>query len=530
MSAEAESALIRDLCQRAEQALAAGHLAAAEHGCQRLLALAPRHAEAHFLLGVLALERRQLEAAVGRLRQAIALDAGPTRYWVQLARALSLGRRIAEALPAAEQALRRRPTDAFSLDTLGVIHSRANLHQAAADLFRAAAAREPANAGYQFNLASALKFLGDFDAAEAAYEACLAADPEFWKAYPPLSQLRRQTPERNHRALYQALLPRARSVDAQLQLRLALAKECEDLGEPREAYKQLVAGKSAKRLSLDYDSGEDAALFADLRRHCKHQRLAGAGCDSREPIFIVGLPRTGTTLVERILSSHSEVHAAGELQNLGLTLKRASGSRTSRLLDAETLDGLRGASAAAIGDAYLASTRPGTGHTPRFVDKMPLNFLYAGFIAQALPQAKIICLRRHPLDSCLSNFRQLFALQFSYYNYSYDLLDTGRYYLLFDQLMRFWQEQFPGRILELGYEALVADPEAETRRLLDWCELPWEDACLHFERNAAPVSTASAVQVRQPIYHSSVNRWKQLEAELQPLRELLVAGGIELPD
>lgn len=530
MNAGSETAAVHSLLDQIGRALAGGRLAEADVAGQRLLELAPQHPETHFLLGVLALERRQAEPAVLRFRQALALDASAARYWAQLARALSLLRRTAESLQAADQACRLNPADALSLDTLGVIYSRANRHDQAAALFRQAASRSPANASYQFNLASALKFLGDFDGAEAAYEACLAAEPEYWKAYPPLSQLRRQTPGRNHRARYEALLPRARSVDAQLQLRLALAKECEDLGEPREAFRHLQAGKSAKRASLGYDRADDAALFAALRGHFEQHRLAGSGHDCREPIFVVGMPRTGTTLVERILSSHSQVHSAGELQDLGLVLKQASGSRTPRLLDAGTLAGLRGASAAAIGEAYIARTRPGTGQTPRFVDKMPLNFLYAGFIAQALPNAKIICLRRHPLDTCLSNFRQLFALNFSYYNYSYDLLDTGHYYLLFDALMRFWRVRFPDAILEVEYEALVADPEPQTRHLLDWCGLPWEDACLHFERNAAPVATASAVQVRQPIYRSSVNRWKQLEAELQPLRELLLAGGIELPD
>lgn len=530
MSSLLKTDLVRDLKLATEALINAGQYPAAGERCRQWLALSPEDTDAHFLAGVVSLEQRQVERALVHLKQAVALDEGRAPAWVQLARALSLLRRTAESMQAADRAFTLQPADGLSLDTLGVIYSRANRHDRAAELFRSAAALAPDNAGYQFNLASALKFLGDFDGAEAAYEACLRAEPEYWKAYPPLSQLRKQTADRNHQARYEAMLPRARSVDAQLQLRMALAKECEDLGEPRTAFAHLVAGKSAKRAQLGYDSADDAALFSAIQQHVEHHRLAGIGSDQREPIFVIGMPRTGTTLVERILSSHSQVHSAGELQNLGLTLKRASGSRTPRLLDAETLAGLRDADARAIGETYVASTRPGTGHTPRFVDKMPLNFLYAGFIAQALPKAKIVCLRRHPLDTCLSNFRQLFALNFSYYNYSYDLLDTGRYYLLFDQLMKFWQQRFPGSMLEVQYESLVSDPEAETRRLLEWCELPWEDACLRFEHNAAPVSTASAVQVRQPIYRSSVSRWKQLETELEPLRQLLLVGGVAIPD
>ena len=530
MSRPVQSEVVRDLRQAAEALINAGQYPAAGDRCRQWLSLSPRDADAHFLAGVVSLEQRQVQPALIHLQQAVDLDERHARAWVQLARALSLLRRTAESMQAADRAFALQPDDGLSLDTLGVIYSRANQHDRAAGLFRSAVALAPDNAGYQFNLASALKFLGDFKGAEAAYEDCLRAEPEYWKAYPPLSQLRKQTAERNHRARYEAMLPHAKSVDAQLQLRMALAKECEDLGEPQQAFGHLLAGKSAKRAQLGYDSAEDTALFAAIRQHFERHRLGGVGSRNREPIFVIGMPRTGTTLVERILSSHSQVHSAGELQNLGLVLKRASGSRTPRLLDAETLAGLSNASAQQIGEAYVASTRPGTGHTPRFIDKMPLNFLYAGFIAQALPKAKIVCLRRHPLDTCLSNFRQLFALNFSYYNYSYDLLDTGRYYLLFDQLMQFWQQRFPGSILEVQYESLVSDTEAETRRLLDGCELPWEDTCLHFERNAAPVSTASAVQVRQPIYRSSVSRWKQLETELEPLRQLLLAGGIVVPD
>ncbi|TAJ52697.1 MAG: sulfotransferase family protein [Nevskiaceae bacterium] len=518
------------LREQVEKLLEAHRHSEAEQACQRLLQLAPDWAETHFLRAMLATEQRRWSAAITDLRQALAIDPEPERYWTQLARLLALTQRIPEALEAADQALQRRPRQAWSLDTLGVVYSRANQHQRAAALFRQACGLEPGNPSYQFNLASALKFLGDFESAEAAYEACLSADPDYWKAYPPLSQLRQQTPERNHRARYEALLPRARSVDAQLQLHMALAKECEDLGEPKQAFQHLLRGKSAKRASLAYDSAEDARLFSALQQYFEGAGLSGPGTENSEPIFVVGMPRTGTTLVERILSSHSQVHSAGELQNLGLAVKRLSGSTTPRLLDAETLAGLHGKSASQIGKAYVSSTRPGTGHTPRFVDKMPLNFLYVGFIAQALPKAKIICLRRHPLDTCLSNFRQLFALQFSYYNYSYDLLDTGRYYLLFHRLMQFWRQRFSGAVLEVQYEALVASAETETRRILDWCELPWEEACLHFEHNQAPVSTASAVQVRRPIYRSSVARWKHLQTELQPLQQLLLAGGVTLPD
>ncbi|HTD29549.1 MAG TPA: sulfotransferase, partial [Xanthomonadaceae bacterium] len=164
---------------------------------------------------------------------------------------------------------------------------------------------------------------------------------------------------------------------------------------------------------------------------------------------------------------------------------------------------------------------------PRFIDKLPHNFLYLGFITNALPNAKIICLRRNPLDTCLSNFREVFTPGSEFHNYSLDLLDTGRYYVLFDRLMAHWKRVFPGRILELQYETLVDTQEASTRQLLMHCELPWNNACLRFDRNEAPATTASSVQVRAPIHRDAIGRWKKYEAQLTALRDLLTGAGID---
>jgi hypothetical protein len=200
------------------------------------------------------------------------------------------------------------------------------------------------------------------------------------------------------------------------------------------------------------------------------------------------------------------------------------------MLDLDTIQHLRDVDWKRLGEQYVESTRPGTGTRPRFIDKLPHNFLLAGSIAAALPNAKLICLRRDPMDTCLSNFRQLFALSSRNYDYSFDLLDTGRYYLLFDNLMAFWREQLPGRILEVNYEDVVDNQEANTRRLLEFCELPWNDACLRFEENEAPVATASAVQVRAPMYRTAMKRWKRYEPQLADLRKLLEQAGIPVTD
>jgi hypothetical protein len=180
-----------------------------------------------------------------------------------------------------------------------------------------------------------------------------------------------------------------------------------------------------------------------------------------------------------------------------------------------------------LGDDYIASTRAFTGALPRFTDKLPHNFLYLGYIASALPEAKLICVRRHPLDTCLSNYRQLFAPESPYFDYSYDLLDIGHYYILFDRLMAHWKAAFPDRILEVRYEALVTEQERNSRAIIAHCGLQWDDACLAFEKNATPVSTASAVQVRAPMYTSALGRWRRHESRLGPLRAMLEDAGID---
>jgi hypothetical protein len=240
------------------------------------------------------------------------------------------------------------------------------------------------------------------------------------------------------------------------------------------------------------------------------------------------MPRSGTSLVERILSSHPDVYAAGELHNFSAVLQQASGSDVPFLLNPGLADLTRTLDWERLGSNYIESTRPATASKPRFVDKLPHNFLYAGYIANALPNAKIICLRRNPMDTCLSNFRLLFGEPSFHLDYSFDLLDTGRYFILFDRLMRHWHNVFPGRIREVSYESIVDSQKSSTAELLEWCRLSWNDACMAFHDNPSPQATASAMQVRQPMFRSSIHRWSNYEHELSELRQLLLDAGISL--
>ena len=437
-------------------------------------------------------------------------------------------RRYPEASAVAGKAWALLPREPMTLDTLGVVFSRLNEHAKAAEVFQRLVDSSPRQAGYRFNLATSLVFTGNVAAAEVELEECLKLDPGFWKAYPALAKLRKQTEDRNHVERLLAVLPDAPDADAAAYVHMALAKEMEDLGQYPRAFEHLVEGKAPIRAAKRYSISRDEAMFEAIERGFAGPVPQMAGHQSSEPIFVFGMPRSGTTLVERILSSHSDVQSAGELENFGLVLKRASGSATSLMLDPDTIMRSSRLDWAKVGSDYLASTRPGTGRKQRFVDKLPHNFLYAGYIANALPMAKMICVRRNPMDTCLGNFRQLFAKMSSYYDYSLDILDTGRYYILFDRLMSHWERVLPGRILTVRYESLVHAQEAQSRRLLDFCGLPWEDACLRFERNAAPVASASTLQVREPMGSDSIGRWKGYEPQLAPLRRLLEDAEVEI--
>lgn len=496
-----------------------------------LLRMMSEDAGLHYVLGVASLELGQLQVAARHVGYAATLEPGSSLYASQFARTLSNCNLTADALAQADRAMALAPADATQLDTLGVIYTLANAHQKACEAFERATALAPHSPHHLYNLASSLIANGRLDDAERALERCLALDPRAWRAHFTLAHARRQTPERHHRPrLEQWLAETSGDNHARMYMHLALAKECEDLGDFAEAFEHLAKGKAAGGIGRGYRHERDRALFDALIRAFPSAATNRQGHDTAEPIFIIGMPRSGTTLVERIVSNHPDVQTAGELQNFGLVLKRLSGSPTPMLLDEDTILRSLQTDPEQLGRHYVMSTRPGTGARPRFIDKLPHNFLYAGFIARALPNARIICLRRDPMDICLSNFRQLFSLTTPHYDYSFDLQDTGRYYVGFERLMAHWQQVFPGHILEVDYESLVNDQEGQSRRIIDFCGLAWNEACLSFHENTSPVATASAVQVREPMNRRSLQRWKRYGAPMDALRTLLEHEGVAIRD
>jgi Flp pilus assembly protein TadD len=513
----------------ARSALSRGDLAGTQRIAARLLSDDPRDAEAHFLLGIAESSAGRIRPGIRHLEQAVALDP-QGEYRAQLAKLLTLVRRDGDAAAVLHEAEQAPPDDALSRDTMGCVYTRLGDHGAALPHFDEAVRLAPGNTEYRYNQAAALSFLGRTAEADAALEALIALAPGHARAHHLLAGLRKQDAARNHVARLTATLATARAGEDRLRLGYALAKELEDIGQPQEALARLCDVNAEHRRTLPYSFTRDEAVFDAIEASWPMLAAAASSAPPTDaPIFVIGMPRTGTTLVDRILSSHPHVESAGELQAMPIAVKKAAGTPGPAVLDPATIAAAAGADPAEIGRDYLQrASHHRRDPARRFTDKFPGNFHYAGMIARALPDARIVCLRRHPMDTVLSNFRNLFAVGSRYYDYSYDLLDIAAYYARFDRLMAFWRQALPGRVLELRYEEIVADQAGSTRRLLDHCGLDWSDDCLSFHTNRAPVSTPSAAQVRRPIYADSVARWKHHADRLEPVRRFFEIAGIDI--
>ena len=445
-------------------------------------------------------------------------------------------------------ALRRRDLGAAvaAVERLGALHAaaggsdgmRARAHAELGDLWSllsdfAAAHRSYTQAielasnesRYWFNRAAVGRFLGQLEAAEADYDRAIALAPADAQAYLNRSELRPQTAERNHIAeLERALRRGPGSWRFEVPLRYALAKEYEDLGEYGLAWRHLSAGASLRRRHLQYDPSVDLKTVDWIRQAFPAALVGSPGAASTEPIFILGMPRTGSTLVDRILGSHAQVYSAGELPDFGAAAVAAVQQRRGQnVARQELIAGSAELDFAALGQDYLRRTRPRTGHTPYFTDKLPLNYLYCGLIARALPQARIVHVTRGPMATCYGIFKVLFDQG---YPFSYDLGELADYYLGYLRLMTHWHTTLPGRIIDIAYEDLVVNTASEVQRLLGALSLPWQSQCLEFDKNPAPVATASAAQVRRPIYSSAVSIWRHYERELSPLAARLKSAGV----
>lgn len=469
------------------------------------------------------LARGQAGAAIEACREGLALTPSHPALNVQLVRCLTAAGQRCEALAAAgfaEAAVEKAPA---AQHQLGNALALLGEHERALAMMRAAARRLPADPTLDYNMATVLRFLGRFEEAEALLDQVIAASPDDFEAFGLRSQLRIQTPRRNHLAqLEERLADPPRTWAGEVQLRHALAKEYEDLGRHREAFAQLSAGAALRRRHLVYDVGRDVETLEAIGRIFDETWLArpAKGASSEAPIFVFGLPRSGTTLVDRILSSHPNVRSLGELNDFpqvvtALGRRGRQGQPASR---AALLELSAQADPRALGEAYLARTAGQAAGASRFIDKLPMNYLYAGLIAKSLPGARLVLVDRDPMAVGFAMFKTLFNQG---YPFSYDLDDLGRYIAAYLRLVEGWRERLGEQLVTVRYETLVEHQEAETRRLVSLCGLDWDVACLSPQDNPAPTSTQSAVQVRRPVYRDAVEQWRRHEAELAPMARWL---------
>jgi hypothetical protein len=360
------------------------------------------------------------------------------------------------------------------------------------------------------------------DEAEALFNRVIHLDPADYDAWLNRSTLRRQRADDNHvQQLEYVLQQLPAGHDGEVPLNYALAKELEDLGEYPRSFRNLQQGAAARRRRLSYDVAEDEAAMREIAAaFATAPDAAVTGHDCGRPIMVLGLPRSGTTLVDRVLSSHSQVASLGEVHALPFALMLTVGAHQDR---SELIRRSSDCDFRALGERYCLALDGYGENAARLIDKTPFNLLYLGIVRRALPQAKVIHLRRHPLDSCYAMYKTLFR---SGYPFSYSLQDVGRFYIAYYRLMEHWRRVLPGWFLDVDYEALVSNTEPEVRRMLEFLELPFEASCLAPHEQTAPVATASAAQVRQPIYRSSVQRWKSYAQQLAPLANKLREAGI----
>ncbi len=493
-----------------------------------LAELQPNNPAAHYWHGYCLMRLRKRWSAEAPLRQALSINDRHAESLSLLGRSLVGQGRFQEALQTAKQSEQLDSRNPEVWDSIGVVYGELNEYAEAARAFRRVRELRPDSARNLFNLAGMLNYCHETEEAEAVHLQALEVAPTQFLGYWTLSQFKTQTREDNHLPLLRAQLQRyGEHPEGGIHLNLALAKELEDIGEYAESFDHLQAGMQRKRRQLKYSLAQDQRLLARIREVFSRDfcQTEAAGSESEEPIFILGMPRTGTTLLEQILGAHSEVFAAGELRNFFAAWVSQARSRIERLTPLSVTAFGTELDFAKLGDDYVASTRPRTGREKRFIDKMPNNFLYLGAIARALPKAKILHMTREPMDTCYANYKQLFGRSACPYSYTQE--EMADYYLLYEELMAHWEACFPSRLCTVSYERLVADTAAETRRVLAFLGLDWQPQCLEYHRLKQAVGTASTAQVRQPVYTSSVQKWRRYETQLQPMRAILREAGVD---
>ena len=519
---------IEELSLAARRAARAREWPVVQQAARRILQLDRDSAEGHFLRGQASKATGTFDVAEKAFHRALRLDAGRYDAAVELAELYVRQYRNRDALALLRSHQKLLGNSPVYLEMAASAYSRLDLHEEALPLLERACELQPDIERFRTALAACSTNLGNVDAAHRIYEELVRHHPNHQRFHHELSMLR-TAGDYDHVAQMKAVLDASTlPPEKNIFLYYALGKELEDLEEWDEAFAWYEKGGDAAKSASGYNVETDLELIDALLETCSETWMAGAATvlpasDARvQPIFIVGLPRSGTTLAERVLASHSRVRSIGETFFLPISLCRESGSGMVVHPSPRQVRALRNADMGGLAARYLDFIDYKLGDEPFFIEKLPENFFYAPFASQAFPDARIVHLRRHPMDACFAMYKQ------PYFRYAYSLEDVGRFYVAWRRLMDRWGLLLGDRMIDVQYEELVADPENRTRRLLEQVGLEFEAACLAPERNDASSRTASRIQIREKIHRRSVGRWKRFERHLGGLRDYLVANGVEL--
>lgn len=516
---------LAELREQAGRHLAAGEIEAARTACNAILALSADDSLAYLMLSeCAAAQDRQRQACDLALAAAKSLGPAPAEQRQHLAMRLFA---VGEYEAASQLVLAtdfRDPKFRPLLLNFSQQLRLLELHDQSLALLDAAIASGAAGPAAQFLRGNALKFLGRMELAAEAYESCLAKIPGHSGAHWALASLGLEANASLRISRIQRLLQQGGlSPTDEIYLAYALFRELDGQDETEPAWQALQAGARRKRAQLRYDPAEEARLLERLRTATTGDWPSDGAVGDRTPIFILGMPRTGTTLLERILGRHPQVRDCGELNDFRMQFKWASDHYCHGFIDPAGVASIASLNWGELGQRYLSHTRWRVPTGSHFTDKNPGNFLLAGLIARSLPGAKIIHVRRNPMDTCFSNLKELFGG--NAYAYSYDLSELAGHHRNYRELMEHWHRLAPGRILDIHYEDLVTDPESTARKVMAHCGLGYDAAQIASQDHASPVSSASSAQVRRPIHAGNVQGWRRYAAQLAPLESMLRAQG-----